>query len=223
MVVLKYRKTEEGKFFSHLNLLRLWNRLISIAGIEVKYSEGFNKTRRLYFSSPTRVGVDSFCEYIVIDTNEEAEDVEEKLENILPPWLEILKYYDVEKKFNIASLNSRAKYVVSFEEYKAKKEKVKAFFEREEIVVPVISHGEQKLVDIKSRIYEVSFKEKELEIICGVGNESVRIDEVVKLLLKELKLPEFEWKIKKETLYLTNEEGEVLEVDKALEKLNLDN
>ena len=176
MVVLKYRKTEEGKFFSHLNLLRLWNRLISIAGIEVKYSEGFNKTRRLYFSSPTRVGIESECEYIVIDTQEEAEDVEDKLENILPSWLKILSFYDVEKKFNIASLNTRAKYFVSFNEYKSKKEKVKSFFEKEEIIVPVISHGEKKFVDVKSRIYDVSFKEKGFEIICGVGNESVRID-----------------------------------------------
>lgn len=222
MVVLKYRKTEEGKFFSHLNMLRLWNRLVSIARIEVKYTEGFNKTRKLYFSSPTRVGVDSFCEYIVIDTSEEAEDVEEKLENILPHWLEILKAFDVEKKFNIPALNSRAKYKVSFDEYKAKKEKVKEFFEKDTIVIPVIAHGERKEVDVKNRIFDVKLQEKELEITCGVGNESVRIDEVVKLLKKELSLSQNDWSIKKEVLYLTDDEGEIYEVDEYLDKIKIE-
>ena len=222
MVVLKYQKTEEGKFFSHLNLLRLWNRLVSIAGIEVKYTEGFNKTRKLYFSSPTRVGVDSLCEYIVIDTDEEAEDVEDKLENILPCWLKILNLCDVEKKFNIPALNSRAKYKITFDEYKNKREKVKEFFERKEIVVPVISHGELKYVDVKDRIFDVKAKDNGLEVVCGVGNESVRIDEVVKLMLKELHLPEFEWNIRKEVLYLTNENGEVVEVDEHLSKIKID-
>lgn len=226
MVVLKYQKTEEGKFFSHLNMLRLFNRLVSIAGINVKYTEGFNKTRKMYFSSPTRVGVESFCEYIVIDTDMEAEDVEGKLENVLPSWLKILKSFDVEKKFNIPALNSRAKYKISFSEYKSKKEKVKEFFEKKEIIVPVISHGEKKLVDVKNRIYDIKFQEKELEIVCGVGNESVRIDEVIKLLLKELQLPEYEWNITKETLYMnkTKDDGEieVVEVDEYLEEIKID-
>ena len=221
MVVLKYQKTEEGKYFSHLNMLRLWNRLISIAGIVVKYSEGFNKTRRLYFSSPTRVGIESYSEYIVIDTQEEAEKVKEKLENILPSWLKILEYTNVEKKFNIASLNSRAKYIVEFDGLKSKKEKAQDFFNKAQIIVPVISHGEQKMVDIKDRLYEINIKDSSIEIVCGVGNESVRIDEVVKLLLTFLSLPKDEWNITKKTLYLTSEDGEVLEVDEALEKLKI--
>ena len=200
MVVVKYQKIEEGKYFSHLNMLRLWNRLISVAGIEVKYSEGFNKTRRLYFSSPTRVGVESQCEYIVIDTNEEAQEVKEKLENILPSWLKILAYTDVEKKFNIASLNSRAKYLVEFDGLKSKKEKVKEFFNKEQIIVLVISHGEQKMVDIKDRLYEINIKDVCIEIVCGVGNQSVRIDEVVKSLLTFLSLPKDEWKIIKQKI-----------------------
>ena len=222
MVVIKYKKIEEGIFFSHLNMLRLWNRLVSIGGVTVKYSEGFNKTRRLYFSSPTRVGIESNCEYIVIDTEESAKVVKEKLINLLPSWLEILSAVDVEKKFNIASLNSRAKYIVSFDGLKSKKAKIEKFFEKESIVVPVISHGEEKQVDIKNRLYDISFSDKGIEIIAGVGNESVRIDEVIKLLLKELKFPEYEWKIIKEKLYLTNEDGEIEEVDENLDKLKRD-
>ena len=221
MVVLKYQKTEEGKFFSHLNMLRLFNRLVSIAGINVNYTEGFNKTRKLYFSSPTRVGVDSLCEYIVIDTLETAKNVENKLENILPNWLKILKSFDVEKKFNIPALNIRATYRVSFDGYKSKKDKVNEFFNKPEIIVPVISHGEKKQVDVKNRVHEVKFNEKDIEITCGVGNDSVRIDEVIKLMLKELKLNEFEWSIVKETLYLINSDGEIEEVDKNLEKLDI--
>ena len=126
-----------------------------------------------------------------------------------------------QNQFNIASLNSRAKYIVEFDGLKSKKEKAQDFFNKDQIIVPVISHGEQKMVDIKDRLYEINIKDSSIEIVCGVGNESVRIDEVVKLLLTFLSLPKDEWNITKKTLYLTSEDGEVLEVDEALEKLKI--
>ena len=129
MVVVKYKKVSEGMFFSHLNMLRLWNKLIAIANIDVKYSEGFNKTRRLFFSSPTRVGVESSCEYIIIDTEETTREVRTKLENILPKWLRIETVFQTVGKLNVASMNKYAEYSISFEEYKSSKPKIKDFFE----------------------------------------------------------------------------------------------
>ena len=222
MVVIKYSKTDEGAFFSHLNMLRLWNRILSIADIDVKYTEGFNKTRRIYFSSPTRVGVESLAEYIVIDTQESKNKVESKIENVLPSWMKVLKVYQVENKFNIASLNSQAKYKISFDGYKNKIGQIQDFFNKKELITPVIAHGEKRQIDVKDRIYEVVVNDKSLELKCGVGNNSVRIDEVVKLLLQYLGIPQSQWTIVKEELYLTNQEGIIEEVDRALETLKKD-
>ena len=201
MVVVKYKKINEGMFFSHLNMLRLWNRLIAIAGIEVKYSEGFNKTRRLFFSSPTRVGVESACEYIVIDTEEKAKEVKNKLEHNLPKWLEIEKAFKVDGKFNVASMNKAAEYSIVFDEYKSSKPRIKEFFECKEIVIPVILHGEQKYIDVKDRIIKYSCEDNKLTVVAGVGDKSVRIDEFVKKLLEFLNKQNNDYEIMKEKLF----------------------
>lgn len=222
MVVVKYKKVKEGMFFSHLNMLRLWNKLIAISSIEVKYSEGFNKTRRLYFSSPTRVGVESECEYIVIDTNESAREVKTKLENNMPKWLEIVYVLTTEGKFNVASMNKGAEYLVSFDEYKSSKPKIKEFFDSKEIVIPVILHGEEKMIDVKDRIIEFSCYDDNLKIVAGVGDKSVRIDELVKKLLAFLNKPNNDYEIMKTKLFTRDEEGELVDVDKVAEDMKYD-
>jgi len=222
MVVIKYKKINEGMFFSHLSMLRLMNRLLSISGVEVKYSEGFNKTRRIYFSSPTRVGVESVCEYLTLDTMEEAKDIKVKMQNHLPSWLQIVEVYDVENKFNVASLNTASRYSVTIDGYKSLKEKIKQFFERESIVTKVIVHGEEKQIDVKNRIYEIKYNENSFNILAGVGANSVRVDELVKEILKFVNKPELEFKIVKEELFTTNENQEFVNIDDLLEELSID-
>ena len=222
MVVVKYKKINEGMFFSHLNMLRLWNKLIAISNVEVKYSEGFNKTRRLYFSSPTRVGVESSCEYIVIDTEERAKEVKGKIENNLPKWLEIEKVFSVDGKFNVASMNKGAEYSVKFDEYKSSKPKIKEFFESKEIVIPVILHGEQKFIDVKDRIVSYSCGDESLKIVAGVGDKSVRIDELVKKLLEFLNKSHNDYEIMKEKLFGLDEDGKLVDMDKIAEKMQKD-
>ena len=220
MVVVKYKKINEGMFFSHLNMLRIWNRLLSIGRVEVKYSEGFNKTRRIYFSSPTRVGVESLCEYIVIDTEERAKEVKGKLENILPTWMEIVKVYHINEKFNVASMNKSARYEISFEEYKSSKVKIKNFFEQESIILPVILHGEHKEVEVRDRIYDYQLLEDKLVVMAGVGDKSVRIDELVKKMLAYLNKSKSDFDILKTELYATDQEGVFVDIDKMAESLN---
>ena len=222
MVVVKYKKINEGMFFSHLNMLRLWNRLIAIAGIEVKYSEGFNKTRRLFFSSPTRGGVESACEYIVIDTEEKAKEVKNKLEHNLPKWLEIEKVFKVDGKFNVASMNKAAEYSIVFDEYKSSKPRIKEFFESKEIVIPVILHGEQKYIDVKDRIIKYSCEDDKLTVVAGVGDKSVRIDEFVKKLLEFLNKQNNDYEIMKEKLFGLNDDGDLVNIDKIAEDMEED-
>lgn len=213
MVVVKYKKLNEGKFFSHLNMIRIFNRLLSIGSVDVKYSEGFNKTRRIYFSSPTRVGVESECEYLIIDTDEKAKDVKYKIENILPQWMELVSVYAVDGKLNVAALNKFAQYQVQFDDYKSTRAKVKQYFEREKIEIKTIQHGEEKVVDVKDRIKNYSTKEDYLIMTCGVGDKSVKPDELIKDMLAFIGKKDACFDIKKMELYCQNDQEELVCID----------
>ena len=200
-------------FFSHLNMIRLWNKILAIAGVDVNYSQGFNPTRRIFFSSPTRVGVESECEYIVIDTPLKPRDVESRIETVVPKWLPILNVGYSENKFNIAAMNVAAKYFVKFDQYKSCKTKISEFFNLDNINIDVVLHGEKKQVDVKGRIKSVTLNEDGFTIISGVGAESVRIDELVKKLLVYLNKATSDYYIIKKQLFALNENGELIDID----------
>lgn len=213
MVVVKYKKINEGMFFSHLNMIRLWNKILAIAGVDVNYSQGFNPTRRIFFSSPTRVGVESECEYIVIDTPLKPRDVESRIENVVPKWLPIVNVGYSENKFNIAAMNVAAKYFVKFDQYKSCKPKISDFFNLDSIVIDVILHGEKRQIEIKDRIKGFTLGDEGFTLIAGVGAESVRIDELVKKLLVYLGKGSADCYILKQQLFALNENGKLVDID----------
>lgn len=69
----KFKKLKEFKYLSHLETVRLMLIGIRRAGLNMRYSEGFNPNPRINFSFPIPVGLASFAEYSdveLIDTIE---------------------------------------------------------------------------------------------------------------------------------------------------------
>lgn len=59
---IKYRRGEEVKFISHLDMMRLWQRAFNRAGIPLAYSEGFSPHPQMSLAVPLAVGVTSEAE-----------------------------------------------------------------------------------------------------------------------------------------------------------------
>ena len=61
---LKFAKTGRAVYISHLDLMRTMQRVFSRAGVELKYSEGFNPHAKISIILPLSVGTASLCEYM---------------------------------------------------------------------------------------------------------------------------------------------------------------
>ncbi|MCL2706606.1 MAG: TIGR03936 family radical SAM-associated protein [Dehalococcoidia bacterium] len=59
---IRFKRGEEIKYISHLDLVRVWQRAFRRAGVELVYSEGFNPHPRLSLAAPLALGVTSSCE-----------------------------------------------------------------------------------------------------------------------------------------------------------------
>lgn len=90
---ISFKKGQQVKFISHLDLLRTFVRAIRRADIPVKYSEGFNPHAQLTFALPLAVGVTSECEVLDITLEKPVDIIEtvKNLEKALPPGLEIVQ------------------------------------------------------------------------------------------------------------------------------------
>lgn len=63
---IRFRRGDEVKFISHLDIMRLWERALRRAGIPLAYTEGFSPHPRLSLAAPLSVGVTSQAELMDI-------------------------------------------------------------------------------------------------------------------------------------------------------------
>ncbi len=73
-----FKKSEEIKYISHLDLMRAFNRMLARAEIPVKYSEGFNPHILLNFALPLSVGMTSERDFAEISLSEDMSNDEIK-------------------------------------------------------------------------------------------------------------------------------------------------
>ncbi|MCL2615259.1 MAG: TIGR03936 family radical SAM-associated protein [Dehalococcoidia bacterium] len=54
---IRFKRGEEIKYISHLDLIRVWHRAFWRAGVDLAYSEGFNPHPRMSLAAPLALGV----------------------------------------------------------------------------------------------------------------------------------------------------------------------
>ncbi len=123
---IRFRRGEEIKFISHLDMIRLWQRAFNRAGIALAYSEGYNPHPRISLAAPLALGVTSEAELmdIVLAKWVSPHSFTAMVSQQLPPGIEILQVYPIPPK--IPSLQAQ----VSFAEYSVEIETTR---ERKEI------------------------------------------------------------------------------------------
>ena len=67
LVLLQFVKEGKAAFLSHLDTMRVFERSITRAGCNMKYTEGFNPKPRLEFAHPLSLGIESVCEFARVE------------------------------------------------------------------------------------------------------------------------------------------------------------
>jgi radical SAM-linked protein len=65
---IRFTRGHEIKYISHLDIMRLWERALTRAGIRIAYSEGFSPHPRLSLAAPLAVGVTGESELLDVYT-----------------------------------------------------------------------------------------------------------------------------------------------------------
>ncbi len=168
MIVLKYAKTLDARFISHIDLLKHMARILRRANIPVKHSQGFNPHALLFFSPPTVLGVNSFAEYVSIDVDMSGEEVFERYNNSVPEGLKALEYFVTSKNPNIQGKSTSADYVfdVDFFEFEYKNGFEITYRKKDDMVTE----------DISSKIFGIFNAGGKLGVRLASGNNNLRAD-----------------------------------------------
>ena len=92
-----FEKTGDAIFISHLDLMRLFQRAFKRAGLKLTHSQGFNPRPSVSIALPLSVGVESECELLDFDLEEEGfsfQEIQGRLNQTLTVGVRVLKVYD---------------------------------------------------------------------------------------------------------------------------------
>jgi radical SAM-linked protein len=121
---IRFSRGEEVKYISHLDLMRMWQRVLQRADIPLAYSEGFNPHPRLALAAPLPVGVTAQSELmdIVCTRWVSPHTFIDTISRQLPPGIKALQAYPVPQTMpSLQSSVSYAEYEVDLETDKDRK------------------------------------------------------------------------------------------------------
>jgi len=132
---IRFRRGEELRFISHLDLMRLWQRALHRAGIPLAYSQGFRPRPRISLAAPLPVGVTSEAELMDVFLTKPTSPhfFTAALTHQLPPGIEILQVYQIAPAQ--PSLQSQVRYA----EYKVEMETEKEPGDIESAITSLLS------------------------------------------------------------------------------------
>ncbi len=113
---IKYKRSDDAKFISHLDLMRTMNRALRRAEAPLQYTQGFNPHSIMTVALPLSVGITSECEYLDITFKQDVDAVAftEKLNATMPDGLHIIEIRNADEMRAFKYIET-ALYTVSFE------------------------------------------------------------------------------------------------------------
>ena len=163
---LRFEKTGCAVYISHLDLMTTMQRAFARAGLELKYSEGFNPHPLISILLPLSVGTASVCELMDfrLRGDTELDTLPDRLTAALPEGIRVLEVYPSERK----SVQLKWLEVSGSFEYDSgapEKEELEAFFRQPEIVIEKKTKRGIGMTDIRTAIERIAFAEERENIL----------------------------------------------------------
>jgi radical SAM-linked protein len=162
---LKFRKVGEMRFLSHLELAHLFYRASLRAELPLCFSEGFHPMPRITFATALPVGMESLTEMMDMECEGKVIPLEvmERLNQSLPPGIEIIEAAEVPPFFHLSSLSHPSIYWVPLGHLlsiESAMPKINDVLNKKEFLVHQERDGKKRSVDVRPLIEKMELKER---------------------------------------------------------------
>ncbi len=178
----RYKKFGRAKYISHLDMVRVFNRVFRRGNIPIAYSEGFNPHPKISFALPLSVFYESECEIMLFSVTEEISPNEllKRFAPVMPEGLEIIEV--VSGKPDVKHLSFCLYNVYCNIPDEAL---LKSFLSLSTMVVPKKTKSGIKDTDIRCDIADIKINGDHLEMLLSAGsNANLKPDVVVRAMEK---------------------------------------
>jgi radical SAM-linked protein len=165
-VRLSFTKKGEMRFISHLELSHLFYRASKRADLSLCHSEGFHPMPRIVFATALPVGMESLKEVVDLELEGGISplEVRERLNQTLPPGIEITEAREVLFASPPPSLDHPSVYWISLDHLTSSDEalmNIKKALEKKELLIHQERKGKERKVDVRPMIERMEVKQGE--------------------------------------------------------------
>ncbi|MBI5267296.1 MAG: DUF2344 domain-containing protein, partial [candidate division Zixibacteria bacterium] len=211
---LRWGKSPRYRYMSHLDNLRLLERVLRRAETPVQYSQGFNPTMKISFGPPLPLGFTSEAEYL--DITLDANLLPYMLDDIkmrLPEGLQILEARVVYGQAgSLTSLINRVVYTIPtsfWSDTSILKSQIERIMTGDTVTVHRDTKDGIKTMDIKPAVFDLRIEADTLVMTLGVGEVGyARPNEVAQLLRETMTCEIVALPFHRKTMYRATEDGQ---------------
>ncbi|MFH0814096.1 MAG: TIGR03960 family B12-binding radical SAM protein [Pseudomonadota bacterium] len=192
---LRFSKTQEARFLSHLELTRVFARAVRRAKLSLHYTQGYHPQPRIIFGPPLPVGFESLEEYVDMELWDDvsSETVKQCLNPELPPGITILSGKEIPLKakaisdslyemcYSIPCDNQRALSTYTHEEMESA---IGDFLQKPSLRVRKPRKGKMETIDIRPGVKNLCLSDKKtLEVtLLFPQAQSIRPTDIIEAL-----------------------------------------
>lgn len=216
---LKFERFGPVRYIGHLDMLRYFQKAVMRAGINIRYSEGFNPHQIMSFAYPLGVSMETCGDYLDIDVLGPADcgAVTEQMNSVMSEGIKILKTTVVPKgAANAMASVKAADYLVYIRQAGVITEDVvKEFLQKDEILVPKENGKKQTTVDIRPGIYDLDLRENDTVFMkLESGSErNIKVSTVLDVLSERVSMPVTSDRVIRQEIYGRNEQGHLVPLE----------
>lgn len=166
-----FEKTGNAIFISHLDLMRLFQRAFKRAGLHLTHTQGFNPRPSVSMALPLSLGIESKCELMDFELEEQIPDNNEilmRLNQSLISGVRVLSVYDDMSKIkNLAFLDCTLTLEYDDGVPENGKQRMEELFQRQQLILEKKSKNgmtEQDIIPMVRRIQMEVLNENEIAI-----------------------------------------------------------
>lgn len=165
----RYKKFGRAKYISHLDMVRVFNRVFRRGGIPIAYSEGFNPHPKISFALPLSVFYESECEIMLFSTTEDIteEDLLKRFSSVMPEGLEV-----IEVKRGKPDIKHLTYCLYNVYANLPTQSQLDSFLQLSEMTVPKKTKSGIKDTNIRADIAEIKIEEGCMSMLLSAGSQA---------------------------------------------------
>ena len=173
-VLVRFSKTDMARYISHLDLIRLMQRVLRRAGVPLCYTQGFHPHPKMAFASALGVGIESRSEYmdLSLERNVDMGQTMADINGVLPTHIRVLDIREIDPAAKgLMGMVTAAAYrlTIPLDEEELKR-RCRAIMEAGTLIRTIVKKGKEQDVDIRAGLHRLAVRDGAVDLMADSGS-----------------------------------------------------